>query len=406
MKKRFNDTGLCIPERHYMADVSGKIQAILRLVEDGSYFVINRPRQYGKTTTLFLLERELAQSEGYLPLFLSFEGFGTETYQSEQRFIDALLSAFQNILKFQQKPEFFPSIERGRMLISFNQFGDWISDFVDHVGQRVVLMIDEVDKSSNHQLFLDFLALLRAKFLSAAQGKETTFHSVILAGVHDIKTLKLKIRPDDERRYNSPWNIAVDFTIDLSLTPPEIESMLADYSAQTGVTMDRAQMAARLHQFTSGYPFLVSKLCKIIAEELLPADGRAWLPEYLDQAVNRLLQTQNTNFDSLIKNLENHPDLYQLVEKIVIFGEEIAYSQYGGQTLDLGMLYGILTRRGYRVDIHNQIYREQIYTYMATNWRVQTLLGSRLNDYALQEHYALPDGGLGLTVGAGSPRPA
>ncbi len=397
MKKRFNDTGLCIPERHYMADVSGKIQAILRLVEDGSYFVINRPRQYGKTTTLFLLERELARREAYLPVFLSFEGFGTSVYECEQSFIKAFQGELCQIFERAGLVELASFFDKTGEMTTLHEFGGWLSKLIEASQKPIVLMIDEVDKSSNHQLFLDFLALLRAKFLSAAQGKEMTFHSVILAGVHDIKTLKLKIRPDDERRYNSPWNIAVDFTIDLSLTPPEIKSMLTDYSAQTGVTMDRAQMAARLHQFTSGYPFLVSKLCKIIAEELLPADGRAWLPEYLDQAVNRLLQTQNTNFDSLIKNLENHPDLYQLVEKIVIFGEEIAYSQYGGQTLDLGMLYGILTRRGYRVDIHNQIYREQIYTYMATNWRVQTLLGSRLNDYALQEHYALPDGGLDMT---------
>ena len=47
------------------------------------------------------------------------------------------------------------------------------------------------------------------------QGEDKTFHSVILAGVHDVKNLKLKLRPDEERKYNSPWNIAVEFDIDM-----------------------------------------------------------------------------------------------------------------------------------------------------------------------------------------------
>ena len=43
--KEFNVTGVCLPEEHYMADVSGKDAAVLQLVERGKYFTINRPRQ-------------------------------------------------------------------------------------------------------------------------------------------------------------------------------------------------------------------------------------------------------------------------------------------------------------------------------------------------------------------------
>lgn len=32
------------PERHYMADVSSKLAAIAQFVEEGNYFIINRPR--------------------------------------------------------------------------------------------------------------------------------------------------------------------------------------------------------------------------------------------------------------------------------------------------------------------------------------------------------------------------
>ncbi|PUU86348.1 MAG: PD-(D/E)XK nuclease superfamily [Halanaerobium sp.] len=52
--KEFNTTGVCIPEKHYIADVSKKITEIEKMVEEGKYFTINKPRQSGKTTILYL----------------------------------------------------------------------------------------------------------------------------------------------------------------------------------------------------------------------------------------------------------------------------------------------------------------------------------------------------------------
>ncbi len=81
-------------------------------------------------------------------------------------------------------------------------------------------MIDEVDQASNNQVFLDFLGQLREYYL----GREETaaFHSVILAGVYDIKNLKQKIRPEEIHRYNSPWNVAVSFDVNMSFQPTDI----------------------------------------------------------------------------------------------------------------------------------------------------------------------------------------
>ena len=52
MKKRFNIAGTCIPQKHYMADTSEKLSRMIRLIEQESYFTINRARQYGKTTNM------------------------------------------------------------------------------------------------------------------------------------------------------------------------------------------------------------------------------------------------------------------------------------------------------------------------------------------------------------------
>lgn len=66
---------------------------------------------------------------------------------------------------------------------------------------------------------------------------EPTFKSVILAGVYDIKNLKHKLRNDDEHKYNSPWNIAADFNVDMSFSQKDIDdkkSLKLSYKPKTG----------------------------------------------------------------------------------------------------------------------------------------------------------------------------
>jgi len=42
--KQFNTTGVCIPSKHYIVDLSERIAEIQKLVDDGKYVTINRGR--------------------------------------------------------------------------------------------------------------------------------------------------------------------------------------------------------------------------------------------------------------------------------------------------------------------------------------------------------------------------
>lgn len=58
MQRYFNTEGVCNPKKHYMVNLDDRLEQIKeRYVERGSYFVINRGRQYGKTTTLWCFGR-------------------------------------------------------------------------------------------------------------------------------------------------------------------------------------------------------------------------------------------------------------------------------------------------------------------------------------------------------------
>ena len=363
MKKRFNVTGTCIPNKHYMVDTLNKIDEIMKLIDNEEYFIINRPRQYGKTTTFFLLNNKLKETEDYLPIKISFEGIGDLIFENEQSFSKAFLEIVERNLSFNYKELAAFLEERESKVDNLNDLSKIITEFIIKAKKKVVLMIDEVDKSSNNQLFLSFLGMLRNKYLLRNEEQDYTFHSVILAGVHDVKSLKVKIRPNEEHKYNSPWNIASDFDVDMSFSVEEIKTMLEDYIKSKHVKLDMDYFAERLYFYTSGYPFLVSKLCMIIDEKIMTDDELKWEKEYMDLAVKEILKNDNTNFDSLIKNIENNKELYDFVEKIVLNNEIISFIKTDS-IINIGSVYGILKEENGICKINNKIYEQLIYDHM------------------------------------------
>ena len=361
MEKKFNITGKCIPSRHYMADVSTKLGEAMALIAEGEYFIINRPRQYGKTTTLYGLATLLKGTGEYIVLNTSFEGVGDLMFGSEEvfssRFVKTLIR-YANV----QAPDLADWLKHKAEINSLENLSDLITEMVSQTDKKVVLLIDEVDKSSNNQLFVSFLAMLRDKYLVRDDVK--TFHAVVLAGVHDVKSLKLKLRPNEEQKYNSPWNIAAEFKVDMNLQPSEIKPMLIEYCTDSGVKMNTQKIADRLFYFTSGYPFLVSKLCKMLDEnDVKLKKKKKWLPQDIDTAAQELIRQNNTNFEALSKNIESNKDLYRLIYQVMIDGESVPYSPLDPLT-NFAMMYGIFVVKNNILTLHNRIYREVLTNYM------------------------------------------
>lgn len=399
MIKKFNETGLCFPEDHFMADISKKIDATYKMVEDGTYFIINRPRQYGKTTVLYTLTQKLLESGQYLAFKISFEGISDRNFLDETMFAPGFMRLLARSMRSFAPDMAAELLTKMPAVTNLDDLSDFITDFAEKTDKKLILLIDEVDKSSNNQLFVSFLAMLRDKYLDRKDTK--TFHSIVLAGVHDVKSLKLKISPDSEQKYNSPWNIATTFSVDMSLNPSEIKPMLEDYVQERGVKMDTEWFANRLFFFTSGYPYLVSKLCKIIDEDILPQKTvKEWTEEDLNKAFNLILREEhNANFDTLVKNLEHYTALYDLAFSIIFDGTMLNYNQLD-PVVNLGSLHGIFARseEGYLI-IHNRIYRELIANMMVSKWRTShtKILNPALQGSDVKNSpYRLPNNGLDM----------
>ena len=362
MQKTFNITGMCRPAKHYMADISNKLDQVIKMVEQGDYFIINRPRQYGKTTMLYCLSAFLQKTGEYIVFNTSFEGIGVDIFNNEKNFSKGfvrLLARYATVYA----PFLVDFLEKkADATDSMDQLSQLISEMAKQTDLKIVLIIDEVDKSSNNQLFIHFLAMLRNKYLESDLFK--TFHAVVLAGVHDVRRLKLKILSDEEKIYNSPWNIASEFKVNMNLLPAEIKPMLQEYASDRNIKMDTQEVVNQIFYFTSGYPFLVSTLCKIMDENMgLIKTIKEWTGDDVEIAVKELVTQNNTNFESLTKNLENNHLLYDMIYKIAVDNESISFNIHHPVT-NLALLYGFIENNNGKIAIHNRIYNEVIVNYM------------------------------------------
>ena len=368
--KAFNTTAVCIPEKHYMVDLSERVKEIRKLVDAGKYFTINRARQYGKTTTIDALCRAIWTE--YEVVSLSFEGIGNAGFRTEQSFVKAfarrLKREFRNGLAVPEniKAQILELIERKEEKAELDELFDLLQDWCYEAEKSIVLIIDEVDSATNNQVFLDFLSGLRDSYINRDTKGVKTFQSVILAGVTDVKHMKGMIRPEREHEENSPWNIAADFTIDMSLSETGIEGMLKDYEADHQTGMNTAAIARQIREYTNGYPFLVSRICQLIDERMVPETFKdlssAWTAEGVETAVKFIVTEDNTLFDSIMGKLRTMPRLRGQIRKILMEGETIATLPDDDEQKQLRM-YGFIVNSHNTVVVANRIFEMRLYNY-------------------------------------------
>lgn len=392
MERYFNITGACNPQEHYMVNLDSRLSEIKKMVDTGKYFVINRGRQYGKTTTLNALENYLSQD--YIVVSMDFQFLDTSDFEDVNTFV----KAFARELYFDKTYRGYFSDELLSEINAFRKNGSslselffCLSEWCEGAEKPIVLIIDEVDSASNNQVFLDFLAQLRGYYLN--RNKKPTFQSVILAGVHDIRNLRQKIRPDAEHKHNSPWNIASPFDVDMSFSPDDIAGMLTDYENDHHTRMDIQKISRLIYDYTSGYPVLVTEFCKSM-DELSD-----WSSHGIIEANKQLLIKKTPLFESLIGKLEDNASLRKLMYGILFKGQKIPYNP-DNATIDDAFMYGFVKNEHGLIAVANRIFEVRIYNWFISlettdspifaedvNDKSQFIIGNRLNMELILEKF-------------------
>ncbi|MCD7761406.1 MAG: ATP-binding protein [Clostridiales bacterium] len=395
MTRYFNVNGACNPNRHYMVDLTSRLQEIRAMVDRGEYFTINRARQYGKTTTIRALEKFLQAD--YMVVSLDFQNIESAEFGTGSSFVHALTREInKKIRRMEEVPKGVEAqlailADRTDQQVRMADLMECFSKWCEQAARPIVLIIDEVDTASNNQVFLDFLAQLRAAYLD--RDTIPTFQSVILAGVYDIRNIRRKLRPEEEHKTNSPWNIAADFLVDMSFSVSDIAGMLEEYEADHSTGMNVESMARLLYDYTSGYPYLVSRLCKLLDERISRTErfsglSAAWTKGGLLEAVKLLVAEKNPLFESLLNKITDYPELRTVVYDLLFTGRAVPYSPWN-RSIEVAEMFGFVRNEKGSAVISNRIFESILYNYFMS----EEYITSKLYDAGLQEKNQFIAGG-------------
>jgi len=380
MIREFNIAGICVPNMHYMVDISEKVEQIFKMVEGAKYFTINRGRQYGKTTTIGRLQKRIEDAGNYTCISISFQYATDKMFADEEGFCQGFLNSVFDTMDFYNPEEAKKWVDKS--VTDMKLLSKFITNLCRNSPQKIVLIIDESDEASNNELFVRFLKMLRDKYLFRNAGRDFTFHSVILAGVYDIRNLKQKMvlsgkytPSTGESMMNSPWNIAVDFDIDMSFSVEDIETMLVEYENDHHTGMNISEIAQEISFYSNGYPYLVSRICWLIETKL----DRNWTVEGVQETIKLILIEESTLFDDLFKKVEENRELSDLLYDLAVGRVQYSYN-VDDPMMKLGIMFGFLSKDSNRLKIHNRIFEIRIADYFVAknlrNWREQEIAQS------------------------------
>ncbi|MBQ3617684.1 MAG: AAA-like domain-containing protein [Bacteroidales bacterium] len=344
MAKEFNTSVTCDPKKHYMVDVTNKMKVFERLINNGNYFTITRARQFGKTSSLKWILHNM--SDRYLVVIIDFNNLKIEDCKSDSTFCNAIGRLIDN--KLNDKP--LANVN------SFHSLFDATNILCKHSPKPIVLIIDNADRFIIPQL-ADLLSCFRTDYIKRNSfGITSIFHSVILVSIKRITNLPSII---EERRFNSPWNVAAEYDLDMTFNPQEISTMLADYENDYHFGFDIKEISEEIYKYTSGYPVLVSRVCKEIDENL----GKNWTKDGVLKAVKKIIKEKRVLSDDITKNLEIYPKLKAFLRALLLENFSMSFDA-NNPTLDLANMFSIIKEgKGGKVEIHNLVFQQMLYNY-------------------------------------------
>ena len=117
-------------------------------------------------------------------------------------------------------------------------------------------------------------------------------------------------------------------------------------------------VAEEIYQYTSGYPVLVSSICKYIDEDLdsdeeFENQEQMWSKEGVVHAVMKILVAHTPLFESMIRHLDDYPSMKQMFHAMLFQGSEFSYNP-DTKEINLACMFGYAADRDGKVRIANR----------------------------------------------------
>ncbi len=375
MARRFNTTGPCRPDKHYMISAVGRLPEVPGLVEDEAYFVVHAPRQTGKTTAIRALAEELTASGQYAALRFSCEvgePFGDDVGAAQRGVLDRIRDRAESALPPEWRPPPWPDAPDATL------FAKALTAWARACPKPLVLFFDEIDALRG--------ASLNSVLRQLRDGYDERPHnfpsSVMLCGLRDVRDYKAASGGDPHRLgTSSPFNIKVKSLRLGDFTPGEVTELYGQHTADTGQEFTR-EAVARAVELTGGQPWLVNALAREVVEEIGVPVSEPVTADHMEQAKERLILARATHLDSLAARLAE-PAVHRVIAP-VLAGTTARFDPYDNDLLyvrDLGLVASTAPVR-----IANPIYSEVVARVLGAEAEANVVADPRA--------FVLPDGRL------------
>ena len=335
--KRFNTTGPCFPDEHYMMPALDRLPGIRELVAGGNYFVVHAPRQTGKTTALQALVSEINAKGDMAAIYCTLESLqnATDVQLANKVMRELIVANAKRIPGFPRDVQLPPApVDAGQIMLSVRMV---LTDMCDVVGKPVVVFFDEADCLVGDVL-ISFLRQLRDGYVNR---KMMPFpKSIALVGMLDVRDYKAQIRPDGQSLGQiSPFNIIRKDMLIPNFTESDIVALYAQHTAATGQRFADG-VVEDVWQLTRGQPWLVNAIgCECVEEIHGNRYDEIITIEDVEAAKEAIIRRRDTHVDSLMERMRE-PRVRRIVEPL-ISGQNLTVSRNSEDfryVIDLGLL--------------------------------------------------------------------
>ena len=360
MGKKFNTTGPCFPDEHYMLPALDRLPGIRGLVADGNYFVVHAPRQTGKTTALQALVSEINEAGDMFAMYCTLESLQNRTDPDKTNIaIRDLVADNAELSPFYAPVHGAPTLreERGGVFLAVRTV---LQNVCRAVGKPVAVFFDEADCLVGDAL-ISFLRQLRD---GSVNRKTIPFpKSIALVGMLDVRDYKAQIRPDGQSLGQiSPFNIIRKDILIPNFTEPDIATLYSQHTVATGQRFADG-VVGDVWRLTCGQPWIVNAIgCECVEEIHGNRYGEPITVEDVEAAKEAIIRRRDTHVDSLMERMRE-PRVRRIVEPL-ISGQGLTVSRNSEDfryVIDLGLLREDEVKR---IVPANQMYAEIIGRYL------------------------------------------
>jgi hypothetical protein len=384
MRPRFNTTGPCFPDEHYMLPPERRLGRIMELVEDGRYFTLHAGRQTGKTTSAQWLVKHYNAGERFSAVW-----FDLQTARDKPEpavAFKALLGMLDDGVA-QMLPALGVPAARGAVVESPDlAVLHYLRDLAARSPRPLVVFFDEADCLVGAAM-VSFLTQLRAGYL--ARRLSPFPYSVVLVGQRNVRDYVLT---QEERTAvtwlgsASPFNITAEATTIAPFTEPEVTELLAQHTTVTGQRFE-PEAAARIYALSQGHPWLVNAMADQIVDRDVRDRAVAVTSAHVDAAKETIILERRTHIDSLIDKLDD-PRVRRILDPMLAGDRVTGDSLHGDLAYTMGL--GIVRIQAGQVEIANPIYREVLPRALSYDQQVQIVVSPGA--------FVRPDGALDLPM--------